>query len=71
MVSDAQLLRIIGMADSTADACRIMAETALRNGGRDNITLLLAHVLNTTSAADPGETLSEKSDLDATHSTLS
>lgn len=70
MVSDAQLLRIIGMADSTADACRIMAETALRNGGRDNITLLLAHVLNTSSDTAPAEALSAGSDLESTLSTL-
>ena len=71
MVSDAQLLRIIGMADSTADACRIMTQTALRNGGRDNITLLLAHELNTNSAADPAETLHEGSDLESNLSTMS
>ena len=44
MVSDDDLLQIVRMSDSTAEACRMLTSTALRNGGKDNITLVLAHV---------------------------
>lgn len=44
MVPDNDLLGIIQMADSTAEACRMMTATALRNGGKDNITLVLVHL---------------------------
>jgi protein phosphatase len=49
MVSDAELLQIIRVADTTADACRMLAATALRNGGKDNVTLVLAHVTDSGS----------------------
>jgi len=66
MVADSQLLQIIRLAESTSDACRMLAATALRNGGKDNITLVLAHFID---AEQP-----PNSELDAwetTDSTLS
>ena len=52
MVSDNNLLQIIRFAESTAEACRMLAATALRNGGKDNITLVLAHVTSSQDALD-------------------
>jgi protein phosphatase len=57
MVSDKDLLRIIQASDSTAEACRMLAATALRNGGRDNITIVLVQVtaLGHGASSEPAE----------------
>jgi protein phosphatase len=68
MVSDSNLLQIIRIAESTAEACRMLAATALRNGGRDNITLVLAHVTNLESVSE--SELAEKISLDSTLSSI-
>lgn len=69
MVSDADMLRIIQMAQSTTDACRMLAATALRNGGKDNVTLVLAHV--TDPEAGPAAELEEHDTFGSTVSTIS
>ena len=55
MVSDSELLQIIQMADSTSEACRMLAATALRNGGKDNITTVLAQLVDVKVDSDIGE----------------
>lgn len=65
MVSDTELMQVIRVAESTADACRMLAATALRNGGKDNITLVLAHV-SPLEASD----LDEESESDTVDSVI-
>ncbi len=62
MVSDSDMLQVIRAADSTAEACRMLAATAMRNGGKDNITLVLAHVtnLNVASTHELEETIQSR-----------
>jgi protein phosphatase len=59
MVSDSELMQIIRVAESTEEACRMLAATALRNGGKDNITLILAHLTGADSSpiVEASETL--------------
>lgn len=44
MVKDIEILRLIGAAESTKHAAEKLVKTALENGGRDNVTLVLGHV---------------------------
>lgn len=44
MVKDSEILRLIGAAKSTKHAAETLVETALANGGRDNVTLALGQV---------------------------
>ena len=44
MVPDEKILELITSGESTHETCEQLAEEALDNGGRDNITVVLAHV---------------------------
>jgi protein phosphatase len=69
MVSDSELLQVIRMAESTSEACRMLAATALRNGGKDNITLVLAQLVD-QALADDAEEEEQIDTLDSTLPTL-
>jgi protein phosphatase len=42
MVSDAAIAEILAHASSAAEACEQLVDTALKNGGKDNVTVTLA-----------------------------
>lgn len=44
MVSDSMILQLISAAESSKQAAEWLVKTALRNGGRDNITVVLGRV---------------------------
>ena len=45
MVSDEQIQQLVASSDSTQSACEELVQHALNAGGRDNVTVVLAHML--------------------------
>jgi protein phosphatase len=44
MVDDAQIAEVLGREGSSQEACQALLDTALENGGKDNITVVLARL---------------------------
>jgi serine/threonine protein phosphatase PrpC len=45
MVTDKRILEIVKKSDGVEGACQSLVEEALRNGGRDNVTVILVEVI--------------------------
>ena len=42
MIDDERIAELLGREARSEEACRLLVESALANGGRDNVTVVLA-----------------------------
>lgn len=70
MVSDSEMLQVIHMADSASEACRMLAATAIRNGGKDNVTTVLAQLVDVEQDSEDEEEADQIDTLDSTLPTM-